>query len=158
MALVVNARFFQRIDNRCADLGYRVGHFNAYAIERFDFIRSRSLATGDNRTSMAHAFSRRRLTTGNKGRYRFFRHVFLYPLSGIFFSGAADFTNHQHRFGFGVILKEFQCINEIRPFDRVTANTDSRRYATSAGKRLHKLRCRSVKLGPHDLSSGCCPE
>lgn len=100
----------------------------ARIFEGSHFFCGSSLSAGDDRARMAHAPSRRRGLSGNKG-HNGFCDVLLRKLRGLFFRSAANLANHHDAIGFVVFLKQAQRVNVRSADDWISANTNSTRLA-----------------------------
>ena len=138
MALVVETFLLEKLDHGLADVGDGVRDGNACRVERCDLIRRRALAAGDDGAGMAHALARRRLTSCDKGGDRLVRHVLLDPLCRVLLGRAADLTDDEDGVGVGVVLKELECVDEVRALDGVAADADGGRLADARVRELER--------------------
>ena len=98
------------------------------ASKRGDLLRGCSLAAGNDGAGVAHAFSRRRCSSGDEGRDRL-GDVRFDKLRGLLFRVAADFAHHQDGFRLIVFLESGQQINERCTHDRIAADANTRALA-----------------------------
>src|ERR1700694_1639157 len=101
----------------------------------------RSLPTGDDCASMAHALAWRSRNAGDKADHGFF-HVGFYPTRTGLLGVAADLAHHDHRIGVGVVVEHLHDVDVLQSVDRVAADADTGRLAQPA---LHQLTDRFVR-------------
>src|SRR5713226_6196011 len=88
---------------------------------------------------MAHPPTLGRGLSGDEGDYRFLK-VLLYIFSGLFFGGAADFTNHDDRLGRGVSVEQRERIDVTGADDWIAADPDTARLPDAEQCQLmHRL-------------------
>jgi hypothetical protein len=92
-------------------------------LKRFHFFSGCSLTAGNDCARVAHAPSWRCCLSGNEGN-DWFRHVCFGKGSGLFFRGAANFTNHHYPVCLIVGLEKSQRINVRSANNRIAANAD----------------------------------
>ena len=88
---------------------------------------------------MAHALACRGRHASNKANDRFF-HVVFAPACGFGFVGSANFADHDHGIGVGVVVESAHDVDVLQAVDRVATNTDCRRLAqTDFGELRHSF-------------------
>lgn len=83
-----------------------------------------AFTTGDDGTGVAHALARRGADAGDEADH-WFGDVRANVFAGFFFGAAADFTDHDNRFGLRIVLEQFQRVDEGGAWNRVAADTDT---------------------------------
>src|SRR5262245_12982383 len=87
-----------------------------------------SLPTSNNRTRVTHPTAGRRGLSANETDDRL-RHIRLDVCRRLFFCSASDFTDHDDTGGFGILIEQFDRIDEVRSDDWIAANADTRGLA-----------------------------
>src|SRR5690554_936995 len=105
-----------------ADIGQRTHGLDASIFQRSEFVVGCSLATGDDRTGVAHTLARRCGNTGNVGNHRL-GDVSLDVGCGFLFSGTADFADHDDRFSLRILFEHLEDVDEAGARDRITTDT-----------------------------------
>ena len=85
-----------------------------------------AFASGNDGPGMPHPSPGRRCDAGNEANHRLFN-VALNVFCSLLFGISADFTNHDHRLGFGVLLEQRQDIDKTRTVDGITTNAHTSR-------------------------------
>src|SRR5262245_41468123 len=91
----------------------------------FHFVFSRSLSSADDGAGVAHAASWWCRLPSNKADHRFLD-ILPNELCRYFLGGPTDLANHDDRFRVFVLVKQLQGIHEIRSYDRVATDSDTR--------------------------------
>ena len=73
---------------------------DAALLHGFDLFGCRPFSARNDCAGMSHASARRRRTSSDKSHHGLL-HVFFDIFCSFFFSGPADFSHHDNRFGFG---------------------------------------------------------
>ena len=94
-----------------------------------------ALASGDDRSGVAHATARRRGLPGDEADDRLL-HVLLDVRGGGLFGGAADFADEDDRLGLGIFVEQLERVDMRGADDRVAADADRRRLADAALREL----------------------
>src|SRR5690606_21710238 len=110
--------FFQGL----TDVGQTSDSSYTSILQCSEFFVSRAFTTRDDGTSMAHAFACWRSHTSNIGN-NWFADIVLDKCRCFFFRAAADLTDHDNRFSFGICFEQLQDINEVGTWDRIITNT-----------------------------------
>jgi hypothetical protein len=94
-------------------------------LERFDFLRSGTRRSRDNRARMPHPATGRSCLTRDESNNRL-RHFLLHELRGVLLVGAANLANHHNCFGIRISLECSETVDEIRSVDRVAPDSNAR--------------------------------
>src|ERR1700685_3156037 len=84
---------------------------------------------------MTHPPSLWRGLTGDKRDHRFLK-VLLYIFGGLFFCGAADLANHDHRARLGLFVEQLQRIETGAADDRLASDSDAARLPDAELRQL----------------------
>ncbi|KAF1856457.1 hypothetical protein Lal_00048580, partial [Lupinus albus] len=104
-----------------ADVGQGTHGLHTGVLQGGELLVRSALAAGDDGAGVAHALAGRCGDTRDVGHHRL-GHVGLDEGSGFFFSGTADLTDHDDRFGLRVFLEQLQDVDEVGARDRVATD------------------------------------
>src|SRR2546421_10840848 len=116
-------RALHHLEKCVGHLGRRGSDADPRLAKSLDLRRSRSFATADNRSGMAHPAAwwrgRSRDETGDR-----FAAVALNPFGSLFFRGTTDFANHNDAVSFRVGIEQLNDVEVRGAIDRVAADAD----------------------------------
>src|SRR5690606_28759222 len=106
------------------DIVKRTHGLHASVFQCGELLVGRTLASGEDRTSVPHALACRSSNTCDVGHNRL-GHIGLDVGGSFFFSATTDLADHDDRFGLRVVLEHFQNVDEVGARDRVTTDTNT---------------------------------
>ena len=103
----------------------------------------------DDRAGVAHPAARRRGRSGDESGDGLLTMV-LGPACGVDLGVAADFTDHDDRFGLGVVVEHLQHFEMVGAVDRISADADTGALAVAElGELEHSFVSESARAGNH---------
>src|SRR5690606_37336111 len=120
-----------------AHFGWIAGSTDTASFHNFELGVGSVGAARNQCTGVAHPLSGRSRYTGDEADNRLL-HVVLRPFGSVDFVRAADFTDHDHSVGVGIIIEHLQHVDVLQAVDGIAADADSRGLAeTEFGKLSH---------------------
>ena len=103
--------------------------------QRLHLFGGRALASGDDRSGVAHAASRRRGLSGDEANHRLLDMLF-HILRRSLFRCAADFADQDDRLGLRILIEQLQRVDVRGPDDGIAADADRCRLSDAALREL----------------------